>query len=290
LDLAYVSPRIIVHGFPATGLEHIYRNPRLEIRRFMDDRHKDHYKMFNFCCEPGRGYDPEIYYGRVERYPFKDHHTPPLETMVAFANSAKAYLDADPDNVVNMHCKAGKGRAGLMCCVLLVRSGTAQSALAAMDLYDHNRVTNKKGLTVISQRKFVVFYEKLWREVWGVSGNIGDISAEEEQRLYKVPPQPALRLVQIEVLNLPAGLVDTFHVTIHKISNFLPEKLFDSNKLKYNQSSMSVECDAEIQGNFKIYVSFKKGLFGGFVRLVELQHNTFFMPRYGMLSPVFVIR
>lgn len=290
LDLAYVSPRIIVHGFPATGLEHIYRNPRLEIRRFMDDRHKDHYKMFNFCCEPGRGYDPEIYYGRVERYPFKDHHTPPLETMVAFANSAKAYLDADPDNVVNMHCKAGKGRAGLMCCVLLVRSGTAQSALAAMDLYDNNRVTNKKGLTVISQRKFVVFYEKLWREVWGVSGNIGDISAEEEQRLYKVPPQPALHLVQIEVLNLPAGLVDTFHVTIHKISNFLPEKLYDSSKLKYNQSSMSVDCDAEIQGNFKIFVSFKKGVFGGFVRLVELQHNTFFMPRYGMLSLVFVVR
>lgn len=129
LDLAYVTPRIIVHGFPAAGLEHMYRNPRMEIRRFMDHYHHDRYKMFNFCCEPGRGYNPEIFHGRVERYPFKDHNTPPLKTMADFANSAKMWLDADPENVVNMHCKAGKGRAGLMCCVLLVRTGIAQSAI-----------------------------------------------------------------------------------------------------------------------------------------------------------------
>ena len=127
LDLVYLSPRIIIHGFPAAGLEHIYRNPRYEIRRFMDHYHKDHYKVFNFCCEPGRGYNPEIFYGRVERYPFKDHNTPPLETMAAFGNSVKQWLDSDPQNVVNMHCKAGKGRAGLMCCVALIRSGKMSS-------------------------------------------------------------------------------------------------------------------------------------------------------------------
>lgn len=280
LDLAYVSPRIIVHGFPATGIEHIYRNPRLEIRRFMDTHHQNHYKMFNFCCEPGRGYDPEIYYGRVERYPFKDHHTPPLETMAAFANSAKAYLEADPLNVVNMHCKAGKGRAGLMCCVLLVRTGTAPSALAAMDLYDQERVTNRKGLTVTSQRKFVIFYEQLWRQCWGVTGNIGDITAEEETKRCIMPSQPALRLVSIEVLNLPPGLVDKYHITVHKISNFLPEKRYDSNNLVYSTgAAMAVECDTELKGNFKIFVGSKKGALGGFARLVELQHNTYFMPK-----------
>ena len=93
----------------------------------MDHYHKDHYKVFNFCCEPGRGYNPEVFYGRVERYPFKDHNTPPLETMAAFANSVKQWLDSDPENVVNMHCKAGKGRAGLMCCVALIRTGENSS-------------------------------------------------------------------------------------------------------------------------------------------------------------------
>ena len=127
LDLVYLTDRIIVHGFPAVGIEHIYRNPRYEIKRLLDTYHTNHYKVFNFCCEPGRGYDPDVYEGRVERYPFKDHNTPPLETMAAFANSAKHWLDQDPDNVVSMHCKAGKGRAGLMSCVLLIRAGVCQS-------------------------------------------------------------------------------------------------------------------------------------------------------------------
>jgi hypothetical protein len=187
LDLVYLSPRIIIHGFPAAGLEHIYRNPRYEIRRFMDHYHKDHYKVFNFCCEPGRGYNPEVFYGRVERYPFKDHNTPPLETMAAFGNSVKQWLDTDPQNVVNMHCKAGKGRAGLMCCVALIRTGKmscnciictfnsittvviagfVQNAKEALDLYDRERVNNNRGLTVTSQRKWVIFYEALWRQIW----------------------------------------------------------------------------------------------------------------------------
>jgi hypothetical protein len=128
LDLVYLSDRIIVHGFPAVGLEHIYRNPRYEIKRLLDKNHPGKYKVFNFCCEPGRGYSPDVFEGRVERYPFKDHNTPPLETMAAFANSAKLWLDADPENVCSLHCKAGKGRAGLMSCVLLFRSGVCATA------------------------------------------------------------------------------------------------------------------------------------------------------------------
>lgn len=274
LDLAYITPRIIVHGFPATGIEHFYRNPRYEIRRFMDEHHPDHYKMFNFCCEPGRGYHPSVYYGRVERYPFKDHNTPPLDTMIEFANSAKAWLEEDPANVVNMHCKAGKGRAGLMCCVLLVRTGAAQSAIEAMDLYDRERVTNNRGLTVTSQRKFVIFYEMLWRQFWGVKGNIGDVTAEEARK-FPIPDQPEYQICGVEVLNFPSGIVHSFEVTIHKITNFGPEKLFDSGVC--SGQVVAADCNVTVQGNFKVFVKFKKGMFSSLIRLVELQHNTLFM-------------
>jgi hypothetical protein len=274
LDLAYITPRIIVHGFPATGLEHIYRNPRYEIKRFMDAHHKDHYRMFNFCCEPGRGYHPDVYHGRVERYPFKDHNTPPLESMVAFANSVKGWLDEDPENVVNMHCKAGKGRAGLMCCVSLVRTGSANSAIEAMDLYDNERVTNKRGLTVTSQRKFVIFYEMLWRQFWGVTGNIGDVTAEEAAK-FKIPEQPAFHLTGIEVLNVPPGLVSSFEIAVYRITNFSPKKLFDSGRLRGD--SIGADCDLYIDKNFKVFVKYKKGFTSKPVRLVELQHNTLFM-------------
>ena len=55
LDLTYVTDRIIVHGFPAAGVEHLYRNPRKEVARFLEEKHAGKYKVFNFCCEPGRG-------------------------------------------------------------------------------------------------------------------------------------------------------------------------------------------------------------------------------------------
>eukprot|EP01031_Cornospumella_fuschlensis_P036601 gene36601-44402_t len=275
LDLAYITPRIIVHGFPASGLEHFYRNPRYEIRRFMDKYHHDNYKMFNFCCEYGRGYHPDIFYGRVERYPFKDHNTPPLETMVAFANSAQAWLEEDPDHVVNMHCKAGKGRAGLMCCVLLVRSGAAQSAIDAMDLYDRERVTNNRGLTVTSQRKFVIFYETLWRQVWGVTGNIGEVTAAAADKLV-IPEQPAYHINRVEVLNVPNGFVHSFRVVTSSITNFGAQKLHETGWLT---GAIACPCDASVKGNFKVFVYFRKSGWGGGVRLVELQHNTFFIAR-----------
>lgn len=277
--MTYVAPRIIVHGFPATGLEHMYRNPRYEIRRFMDDHHHDHYKVYNFCCEYGRGYDPSVFHGRVERYPFKDHNTPPLETMAAFANSVKAWLDADPENVANLHCKAGKGRAGLMCCVAMIRTGVAQSAQEALEIYDRERVTNLKGLTVTSQRKFVIFYEQMWREMWGVKGNIGDIPAEPlGSDKYPIPAQPALRLFGIEVVNLPVDMLTQFRITIFKISNFLPVKVYDSANVQ--NTSVSVDLDVILQGNFKIHILYKKGALGSKIKLMELLHNTYFMDRY----------
>eukprot|EP01038_Epipyxis_sp_PR26KG_P004132 gene4132-5886_t len=280
LDLTYVVPRVIVHGFPAAGLEHIYRNPRLEIKRFLDSRHYDHYKLFNFCCEPGRGYDPEIFHGRVERYPFKDHNTPPLETMVAFANSAKLWLDTDPANVVSMHCKAGKGRAGLMCCVTLIRAGYAQSATEALEIYDRERVTNNRGLTVTSQRKFVIFYEALWRHAWNIKGNIGDIAADSPECLaLKVPEQPQILFYGIELLNIKTGIsITNIQVKVYRVTNFLPENLIDTGFLPLsNNDTIGTDFDCTVKGNFKIEVYSKMGTFGSKVRLFEFLHNTYFM-------------
>jgi len=282
LDLTYVTPRIIVHGFPASGLEHIYRNPRMEILRFMDTFHKDKYKMFNFCCEPGRGYDPKIFHGMVERYPFKDHNTPPLETMAAFANSAKLWLDADPQNVINMHCKAGKGRAGLMCCVILVRSGAVQSAKDALELYDRKRVVNNKGLTVTSQRKFVIFYEALWRKFWNAKDmDIGSIPGESpESNKWKVPKQPQLHLLGLEIVNVDVNILEKkkLVIKVYQGTNFKPQLLFDSGS--GSKGVLSFNCDCFIEGNFKVLVQQESsGLFGKPKKLFELWHNTLFMNR-----------
>jgi phosphatidylinositol-3,4,5-trisphosphate 3-phosphatase and dual-specificity protein phosphatase PTEN len=303
LDLVYLSPRIIIHGFPSHGLEHIYRNPRYEIRRFLDTRHKDKYKMYNFCCEYGRGYSPDVFYGRVERYPFKDHNTPPLETMAAFANSCKYWMDQDPENVCSMHCKAGKGRAGVMSCVALIRSGHVQSAKGklkhrrncesyssflcypcichaliteAIELYDRDRVKNNKGLTITSQRKFVIFYEALWRDHWRVSTNIGDVPGEQFfNTQWVVPSQPELRLNGIEIVNVQSNVLRNVRVRVYKGTNFAPVLLHDSGKGQGD--GLSFDCDCSIQGNFKVGVEYKIGAFSKPIKVFELWHNTLFM-------------
>lgn len=51
-----------------------------------------------------------------------------------FCENAKAWLDMDEQNVVSLHCKAGKGRAGIMAACLLVRLG--ETATDAVSKYD----------------------------------------------------------------------------------------------------------------------------------------------------------
>jgi len=60
-------------GFPAAGFEGFYRNPRGEVKRFLDTRHGDKYRVFNFCPTKENSYPPETFGGRVSRYPFPDH-------------------------------------------------------------------------------------------------------------------------------------------------------------------------------------------------------------------------
>ena len=278
LDLTYMTNRIITHGFPAAGIEHMYRNPRLEIKRFLDTRHRDHYQVFNFCCEPGRGYDPATFHGRVQRYPFKDHCTPPLETLAAFANAAKLWLEEDDANVCSLHCKAGKGRAGLMSCVLLVRTGTQPSAAEAMDMYDKLRTHNNRGLTVTSQRKFVMFYEMLWRQYWGVSGDIGAVDAVRDgEKKFVVPNQPERHLTAVSLSGGRVGTLPKLKVKVFQGTNFDPVLLYSSEEVS-EDNTKSFDVDCVIKGNFCIRFETITRV-GKAKKKLEMWHNTLFMER-----------
>lgn len=97
---------------------------------------------------------------KIDRYPFADHTCPPLDTVVDFCESAKAWLDIDVANIVSLHCKAGKGRAGIMAACLMVRMGdTAEEAVAKYDTVRANpnyKMKVEYGARVVKRARVMI--------------------------------------------------------------------------------------------------------------------------------------
>lgn len=157
LDLSYVGDKIIAMGFPSEGIEASYRNPMLEVQRFLKTKHPDHHAVYNLCSE--RMYDPSKF-DIVKRFPFDDHNPCPFDVLVAFCKDVKQYLDAHPQNVAAIHCKAGKGRTGLTISAYLIYAREQPTAAAALNFFAECRTKDGKGVTIQSQRRYVHYFEQ----------------------------------------------------------------------------------------------------------------------------------
>ncbi|CAA7268470.1 unnamed protein product [Cyclocybe aegerita] len=73
LDLVYVTDHVIIMGYPASGIEGLYRNRKEDAVRFLEHRHGKNFWIFNFCPIKENSYDAAAFGGRVSRYPFPDH-------------------------------------------------------------------------------------------------------------------------------------------------------------------------------------------------------------------------
>jgi phosphatidylinositol-3,4,5-trisphosphate 3-phosphatase/dual-specificity protein phosphatase PTEN len=161
LDLTYITKRIIAMGFPSTSIEGLYRNPLDEVQRFFNTRHPSHYKVYNLCEE--KTYSKDLFY-KQGYFPFKDHEAPPLNLIRPFCDDAKNFLDEDENNVIAVHCKAGKGRTGTLICCLLLYMNVFDNSDECLQYYGMMRAENGKGVTIPSQIRYVNYFEKMIKE------------------------------------------------------------------------------------------------------------------------------
>jgi phosphatidylinositol-3,4,5-trisphosphate 3-phosphatase and dual-specificity protein phosphatase PTEN len=167
LDLTYVTPRVIAMGAPSQGGEALYRNPLPEVQRFFESRHPGQYKLYDLRAEPGAAYDAKLFDDRVAgRYRFFDHNPAPLALIRACVEDMHAWLQADTGNVVAVHCKAGKGRTGMIIACYLVYAGVCKTAAEALRFFGDVRTLDGKGVTIPSQMRYVHYFEhSLYRPV-----------------------------------------------------------------------------------------------------------------------------
>jgi len=196
LDLAYVTPRVVAMGFPARDHEKAYRNSADEFETFVETYHgANRAKLYNLCSE--RAYPPTAFDGRFSRFPFDDHAPPPLGMFYFFCADVDHFLGGDAENVAFVHCKAGKGRTGVMIAAYLVWSGEHETAKDALEYYARRRTANAKGVTIPSQRRFVDYFARLLAEDLATPAapkvslspsSAGDGALEERSTAGTTPP------------------------------------------------------------------------------------------------------
>lgn len=139
-----------------------------------------------------RLYDPSLFEYRVLDMGFPDHYAPPLEVAWALCRSMDGWLAADPQNVVAVHCKAGKvalacrfhmesmnssrllyyqGRTGVGVCCYLIFSGmflhkpdgtpVADHFEMARLCMDYFQSTRGEGINYTSQERTVQYFSKV---------------------------------------------------------------------------------------------------------------------------------
>jgi hypothetical protein len=122
--------------------------------------------------------------------------------VAAFCEDAAAWLAARPDNIVAVHCKAGKSRTGLMVCAALLQTEDADpSAERTLAFYGSIRTSDGRGVTIPSQRRYVHYYAEQLRAAAAAAAAGPGIP---RVALVVSPPRPrAVRLTDVRFWGLP---------------------------------------------------------------------------------------
>ena len=160
LDMSYITERVIAMGFPSVGCETVYRNSLTDVIDFFHTYHNDKVKIYNLCLEKDRIYNKNLFSkSSVGLFPATDHNPCPIKLILEFCIDICLYILKNPNSVAAVHCKAGKGRTGVMICSYLVFSHLCESSEKAFRYYARIRTKNNTGVTIPSQKRYIKYFE-----------------------------------------------------------------------------------------------------------------------------------
>lgn len=119
----------------------------------------------------------------------------------------ESWLGANDRNVAGIHCKAGKGRTGVVICCYLLHSKSAESTEKAIKFFGEKRTTNGKGVTIPSQKRYIDYYSRALRS----SRLLRRISASSDL-------SPRLLITSATISPIPSFLQAATSTVICKVS------------------------------------------------------------------------
>ena len=267
LDLSYITTRIIAMSFPSSSFETLYRNNVEEVKKFLNTRHKNHYKVYNLCEE--RKYSKDTFFKQAY-YPFKDHEVPSIETFKKFCEDAKKFLEEDENNVVVIHCLAGKGRTGTFIVSLLLFLKIFDTKDECLKYYALMRVGNEKGVTNPSQLRYINYFDIILKNNISLPMNNKTILIRKI-KMFTVP----------FFAKLGTSLCPSFTI---KNGDKIYKQYDHAKKENYEVSSRTVEFKLNL-GGFKVsgdvLITFVDITFFSKDKMFYFWFNTNFLPKNG---------
>lgn len=145
-------------ALPATSYEAVFRNSIADVSKFLEQRHGGHYQVYNLT---ENAYDGAPFGNRVRHMGWLDHHAPPMLVLIDVITSMHEFLSAHPENIVVVHCKAGRGRTGTAISSYLLYSRTFDTYRDAIDFFNVRRSETGRGVEGPAQTRSVQ-YIGLW--------------------------------------------------------------------------------------------------------------------------------
>ncbi|XP_021238026.1 tensin-3 isoform X6 [Numida meleagris] len=160
LDLTYITERIIAVSFPADSSEETYFHNLQNVTQMLKSKHGNNYLVINLS---EKRYDLTKLNPKIMDVGWPDLHAPPLDKVCTICKAMESWLNNDPQHVVVIHCKGGRGRIGVVISSYMHFTNVSTSADQALDRFAMKKFFDDKvsALMQPSQKRYVQFLSGL---------------------------------------------------------------------------------------------------------------------------------